>query len=51
MKSFFTKIENLKKAVQDLWDEMNSCDFIQHIERISEKMQQILQQKNMQTKY
>ena len=51
MESFPTKIEDLKKAVQDLWDEMDSCDFIQHIERMSEKMQQVLQQKGMQTKY
>ena len=39
MESFPTKIEDLKKAVQDLWDEMDSCDFIQHIERMPEKMQ------------
>ena len=51
MEPFPTKIEDLKKAVQDLWDEMDSCDFIQHIERMSEKMQQVLQQKGMQTKY
>ena len=51
MEPFPTKIEDLKKAVQDLWDEMDPCDFIQHIERMPVKMQQVLQQKGMQTKY
>ena len=51
MEPFPTKIEDLKQAVQDLWDEMDPCDFIRHIERMPEKMQQVLQQKGMQTKY
>ena len=51
MEPFPTKIEDLKQAVQDLWDEMDPCDFIRHIEPMPEKMQQVLQQKGMQTKY
>lgn len=38
MEPFPTKIEELKGIVQELWDEMDPCDFIRHIERMPEKL-------------
>jgi len=51
MKSFPTTIDELKTAVQALWDEMDPCMFIHHIENTSEKLQEVLRQRGYSTKY
>ena len=51
MEEFPTTLEGLKVEVQRLWDEMDPCKFIPTIERMPEKMKEVIKQKGMQTKY
>ncbi len=51
MKLFFIIINEFKAAVQALWDEMNSCMFICHIESTSEKLQEVYKQQDYSIKY
>ena len=51
MKSISTKLEDLKRVVQELWDEMNSSNFIKDIESMSEKLEAVIAAKDLQTKY
>lgn len=49
MEPFPTKLEDLKQMVQDL-NEMDPCYYIRHIERMPEKLHDVLRQKGKQTK-
>ncbi len=51
MKSFPTKLADLKLIVQQLWDEMNSCMFIKEIEKTPEKLRAVIKARGLQTKY
>ncbi len=44
-------INELKTAVQALWNEMNSCIFICYIESTSEKLWEVYKQWDYSTKY
>ena len=51
MEPFSTKLENLKRVVQELWDEMKPSDFIKEIELMPEKLEAVIAAKGLQTKY
>ncbi len=51
MEPFPTTIEALKAAVQALWDEMDPCMFISHIEKTPEKLREVIKQRGYATKY
>ncbi len=51
MKSFLIKIDDLKRIVQELWDEMNPTMFIHEIKQMSEKCAEILRRRDESTKY
>ena len=51
MEPFPTTLEELKAAVQQLWDEMDPCAFIKHIENIYEKLEEVIRQRGFATKY
>lgn len=51
MKSFSITIETLKTVMQALWNEMNSCMFISHIKKMSEKLWEMIKQWDYATKY
>jgi len=51
MKPFPMIIDELKAAVQALWDEMDPCMFIRHIEATPQKLQKVIKQCGYATKY
>jgi len=51
IKLFSITINEFKAAVQALWDEMNSCMFICHIESTSEKLWEVYRQQDYNIKY
>ena len=51
MEPFPTTIDGLKQAVQELWDEMDPCDYIKKIQKMPEKCLEIVKQKGGQTRY
>ena len=51
MEPFPTTINELKAAVQALWDEMDPCMFIRHIENTPEKLREVHRQRGYSTKY
>ena len=42
MEPFSTTLDALKPVVQDLWDEMDPTCFIKDIERMSEKLKEVV---------
>ena len=48
---FPTMISALKEAVQELWDEMDPCVYIKEIEKMPEKLREVVRQKGGQTRY
>jgi transposase len=51
MDSFPTKIDDLKRIVQELWDEMDSTTFINEIETMPAKCAEVIRQRGGPTKY
>ena len=51
MDEFPTTLEGLKQVVQDLWDEMDPCKFINEIQNMPEKCKEVLKQKGLATRY
>ncbi len=51
MEPFPATIEELKIAVQQLWDEMDPADYIKYIEQTPEKLQEVIRQQGYATKY
>jgi transposase len=49
MGPFPTKLEDLKKVVQDLWDEMDPAWFIPYIERMPQDCQDVIKAKGLAT--
>lgn len=51
MRSFPTSIDDLKRVVQELWDEMDPTTFIKDIEVMPEKLEAIINAQGLQTKF
>jgi transposase len=51
MEPFPTKIDDLKRIVQELWDEMDPTMFIHEIEQMPEKCAEVLRRRGGPTKY
>lgn len=51
MEIFPTTVEDLEKALQDLWDELDPAHFMHHIDNMPAKMAECIKQKGMSTKY
>ncbi len=51
MEPFPTKPEDLKRIVQDLWDSLDRCWMIKHIENMPEKCEEVLRQHGLATKH
>ena len=49
MEPFPTEIEDLKRIVQELWDEMDPCWFIKYIEKLPQLCDDVIAAKGYQT--
>ena len=48
---FPTSIAALKEVVQDLWDKIDPCVYIKEIQKMPEKVREVIKQKGGQTRY
>ena len=48
---FPTTKDQLKKVVQQLWDDMDPMDFMPHIESMPQKLQEVICARGYATKY
>ena len=48
---FPTTLDELKQVVQDLWDEMDPCWLIKHIESMPKKLEEVIKRRGGATVY
>ena len=51
MEPFPTSLQDLKQVVQDLWDELDPCWALKHIENMQEKCKEVIKRQGLATKY